>query len=67
MKDAVRAIGERIRHARESRSLRVATVAERMECDESEVRRWELGYIEPKATTIRKLADAIGCDVGELL
>ena len=42
-------------------------MAEKISCHVNTVRRWELGYREPKVSDIKKLTKVLGCTESELL
>lgn len=56
-----------IKKARLAAGLTQAQLAERMKCTQQEVQRWESGRINPTTKTIKKLAEAIGCNPGDLI
>lgn len=62
--NAAKEVGRRLRRERERRCLSVADVADRAGCTTTDVYRWELGYHEPRAGTLIKLARAVGCSPG---
>ncbi len=60
-------IGERLRKQRTRRALTQAELAERSSVTTATVARIERDEIEPRMTTLRKLADALGVDPAELV
>jgi transcriptional regulator with XRE-family HTH domain len=61
------AFGRLMRRERESRGIKVAELAYRLQTSESDIRRWELGFYAPRYTTLLKLATAIGCSAQKLV
>lgn len=60
-------VGSRIRKVRRSRGLKIATVAAAVKAEKSVFSRWETGDLMINVVQLRKVAQAIGADVGELL
>ena len=60
-------IGEKLRKQRTRRALTQAELAERSGVTTATVARLEREEIEPRMTTLRKLADALGVDPAELV
>jgi transcriptional regulator with XRE-family HTH domain len=60
-------IGERLRRLREERALRQEDLAKLAGIGQNTVNRIEKNRTEPHMTTIRKLADALEVDAGELV
>ena len=58
--------GEKMKRARKAAGLDQRQVAERVGCTQTDISRWEAGR-EPKASTLKKLAEAIGCDMEDLV
>ena len=65
--EAVVHIGERLRRLREERALRQEDLAKLAGIGQNTVNRIEKNRTEPHMTTIRKLADALEVDAGELV
>lgn len=59
-------MGEKLRAARLAAGLTQAQLAERVGCYQKDVARWEAG-LEPKALTLKKLAQALGCSMDDLV
>lgn len=59
--------GEKIRSARQEAKLTQKRVAELSGIAEPTIRKYESNRLNPKIGTLKKLANAIGCDVMELL
>ena len=64
---AVVYIGERLKKLRTLRALTQAEVAERADVTTATVARIERNEIEPRMTTLRKLAGALEVDPAELV
>ena len=62
-----RPIGEQLRAWRAARGLSQVALAERAAVGAVAVARLELGQTDPRLTTLRKLAAALGVTVGELV
>ena len=60
-------IGERLRKQRTRRALTQAELAERSGVTTATVARIERDEIEPRMTTLRKLAEALGVEPAELV
>ena len=56
-----------LRELREKQNMTQEELAEAIKCHVNTIRRWELGYREPKASDIAKLAEALNCTEQELL
>ena len=56
-----------IKKARIEAELTQVQLAEKMGCSQQEIQRWESGRISPTAKTLKKLAEAIGCEPGDLI
>ena len=56
-------IGARIERAREFRKMDRNQVADAVGCSYREILRWETTNQEPKAMTLKKIADALGVKV----
>ena len=62
-----RAIGEQLRAWRAARGLSQVALAERAGVGNVLVARLELGQTDPRLSSLRKLAAALGVTVGELV
>lgn len=56
-----------IKKARTEAGLTQVQLAEKMGCSQQEIQRWEAGRVSPTAKTLKKLAEAIGCNPGDLI
>lgn len=54
---------ERIRSARKAAFMTQKAVAIAYGCDRCQITQWESGRREPTTASLRKLADAIDCDL----
>lgn len=59
-------MGEKLREARKAAGLTQAQLAERVGCTQKDIARWESGR-EPKALTLKKLAQALGSNMDDLV
>ncbi|HRZ38991.1 MAG TPA: helix-turn-helix transcriptional regulator [Candidatus Paceibacterota bacterium] len=60
-------VGELLRAAREAAKLNQTELAERAGLTQDRISLIETDASDPKASTIRKLADALGVEPGELI
>jgi transcriptional regulator with XRE-family HTH domain len=65
--EAVVRIGDNLRRLRERRALRQEDLAALAGVGKNTVNRIEKNHTEPHMTTVRKLAEALGVDPGELV
>ncbi len=59
-------IGEKIREIRKARGLTQKELGEKAGIAEPTIRRYELGKLNPKIETVKKIADALGVDAAYL-
>lgn len=59
-------MGEKLKAARKAAGLTQAQLAEKVGCYQKDIARWEAG-LEPKALTLKKLAQALGCSMDDLV
>lgn len=64
---SLKALGLRLRAAREAAGLSVQQLAERVGAHRAYIDRLEKGQRRPSAEWLQKIADAIGLDTGDLL
>ena len=57
----------RLRELRERLGISQEELAERVGCHANTIRRWELGYREPRSSDIQKLCEVLNCTGAELL
>ena len=56
-----------IKNARIEAGLTQVQLAEKVGCSQQEIQRWESGRISPTTKTLKKLAEALGCNPGDLI
>ena len=56
-----------IKAARLAAGLTQVQLAEKMDCSQQLIQRWESGRANPTVKTLNKLAETIGCKVGDLI
>lgn len=59
-------MGEKLREARKAAGLTQAEMAVKVGCTQKDIARWEAGR-EPKALTLKKLAQVLGCSMDDLV
>jgi predicted transcriptional regulator/transcriptional regulator with XRE-family HTH domain len=62
-----RVFGQQLRHQRRSRGLTLGALGERIGRPASYLSQLENGHREPRLSTVNQLAEALGCDPGDLL
>lgn len=60
-------MGEKLRAARIAAGLTQLELAKRVGCYQKDISRWERAEVEPTASVLRKLADAIGCLIDDIV
>ena len=60
-------MGEKLKQARQAAGLTQVQLAERIGCLQKDVSRWESGLHEPGALTLKKMAQALGCSMDNLV
>lgn len=60
-------MGEKLREARQRAGMTQAQLAEAIGCKQKDVSRWEAGQIEPGVLTVKKMAQALGCIMDDLV
>ena len=60
-------IGEQIRRYRREQDLTQAELADRVGINKQNISRYESGRVEPRKTTLRKLAEVFGISIDELM
>lgn len=60
-------MGEKLKQARQAAGLTQVQLAERIGCLQKDVSRWEAGLHEPGALTLKKMAQALGCSMDNLV
>ena len=56
-----------IKKMREKRNLTQKQLAELLGVKQSHVSRWEAGTFKPNATTLKKLAEVLNCQIDDLV
>ena len=59
--------GQKIRNLRKSQKLSQEKLARLVEVAKTRVSEWETGKVVPLSTTLKKIADALGCSVNDLI
>lgn len=59
-------MGEKLKAARMAAGLTQAQLAEKIGCSQHHICRWEAGQ-EPRALTLKNLAQALGCTMDDLV
>ena len=60
-------MGEKLRAARRAAGMTQAQLAAAIGCSQKDVSRWEAGQIEPGVLTVKKMAQALGCSMDDLV
>ena len=60
-------MSEKLKAAREAAGLTQVELAEKVGCKQKDISRWENGNREPVASTLKKLAQALGCSMDDLV
>lgn len=60
-------MGEKLRAARKAAGMTQAELAEAIGCRQKDISRWEAGTHEPGALTLKKMAQALGCSMDDLV
>lgn len=60
-------MGEKLKAARLAAGLTQAQLAERLGIPQSSIARYEAGAREPLASTLKSMAEALGCTMEELI
>ena len=60
-------MGEKLRAARQAAGLTQVELAEKVGCTQKDICRWETCVREPMASTLKKLAQALGCSMDDLV
>ena len=59
-------VGERIYYCRLENHMTQKELGEKTGIDSATIGKYERGVLNPKISTLRKIADALGCDVADL-
>ena len=60
-------MGEKLKQARKAAGMSQADLAEKVGCHQKDISRWESGLHEPGALTLKKMAQALGCSMDDLV
>lgn len=60
-------IGKKIKALRESQKLSHESLGKNIGVPKQRVYEWEKGKVTPLSTTLKKIADALGCSVNDLI
>ena len=60
-------VAENIKRIRKEKHLTQKQLGEKCGMSESTLRQYEIGYRNPKIQTIKRIADALGVSLGELI
>lgn len=60
-------MGEKLKEARKAANLSQVELAEKVGCTQKDICRWETCQREPRASTLKKLAQALGCSMDDLV
>lgn len=60
-------MGEKLRAARKAAGLSQVELAQIIGTTQKDISRWENGQREPLASTLKKLAQALGCSMDDLV
>ena len=60
-------MGEKLKAARKAAGLSQVELAEKVGCTQKDICRWETEEREPRARTLKKLAQARGCSMDDLV
>lgn len=60
-------MGEKLRAARQAAGMTQTQLAEAIGCKQKDVSRWEAGTVEPGVLTVKKMAQALGCSMDDLV
>lgn len=60
-------MGEKLRAARQRAGMTQTQLAEAIGVKQKDVSRWEAGQIEPGVLIVKKMAQALGCSMDDLV
>ncbi len=66
-KDFLKKIGENIIRIRQAKGLKQIDLASRLEMEDSSLRRIEKGRVNSTIVMLKKISDALGVELGQLL
>lgn len=60
-------MGEKLKAARLAAGMTQQNLADALGCKVKDVSRWENGHVEPRALTLKKMAQVLGCSMDDLV
>lgn len=60
-------MGEKLKAARNAAGMTQAQLADALGCKVKNISRWENGHVKPGVLTVKKMAQAIGCSMDDLV
>ena len=60
-------MGDKLKVARQAAGMTQGQLAEAIGCRVKDISRWENGHVEPGALTVKKMAQALGCSMDDLV
>lgn len=60
-------MGEKLRAAREAAGMTQTQLAEKVNVQQRDISKWENGHREPGVLIVKKMAQALGCSMDELI
>lgn len=60
-------MGEKLKAARKAAGMTQVQLAAALGCHQKDIARWESGQIEPGVLTVKKMAQALGCSMDDLV
>jgi transcriptional regulator with XRE-family HTH domain len=60
-------VGEKLKAARKAAGLTQVELADKVGVTQRDVSRWETGRREPGVLTVKKMAQALGCSMDDLV
>lgn len=60
-------MGKKLREARLAAGMTQQQLADALGCKVKDVSRWENGHVEPGVLTVKKMAQALGCSMDDLV
>lgn len=60
-------MGEKLKAARLAAGMTQAQLADALGCKVKDISRWENGHVEPGVLTVKRMAQAIGCSMDDLV
>lgn len=60
-------MGEKLKRARQAAGMTQKQLADILGCKVKDISRWENGHVEPGVLTVKKMAQALGCSMDDLV